>query len=56
VVGSGGCGCRAPRQKKKEKKKRNLTCLLFLVSVSGAVCADMVGEVAGAAMGGLNKR
>jgi hypothetical protein len=57
----GGCGCRAsgaatgdwgsghgcgtPRQKEKEKGKKNLH--FFLVSISGAVGADVVGKVVG---------
>jgi hypothetical protein len=52
MVDSGDCGCRVPEQ--KEKKKPYL--FFFLVSVSGEACTDAVGEVAGASMGGLNKR
>jgi hypothetical protein len=57
---SGGCergpgrlvgvaGARGQKKKKKREKKKKLT--FFGVSILGAVGADAVGEVAGAAMG-----
>jgi hypothetical protein len=43
-------------QTKEKKRKKHLICFFFLLSVLGAACADVVGDVAGAVMGGLNKR
>jgi hypothetical protein len=51
--GEGACGVSPiqliSRQKKKKKKEKNS--IFFLVSILGVVGIDMVGKVAGAAMG-----